>query len=427
MLMSLTIVVCRQMLVKFWLSYDDGSAMQTNPYDFVVIGGGLVGLATARALLQQYPGSSLAVLEKEPQVAAHQSGRNSGVLHSGIYYKKGSLKAQLTAAGRTAMLAFCDEHKIKYEMTGKLIVATREDEVPRLQPLYARGVENGLRLEIVGPERIAEIEPYVSALQAIWVPQAGIVDYGHVARALAQDLAQAGTEVHLGAKLQRFERKNGILHLHTSRGEVQTRIAVNCGGLYSDRLARQTGVDPGLRIVPFRGEYFRLRPEAKHLVRGMVYPLADPRFPFLGVHLTRMTDGEVLVGPNAVFSLRREGYFSRDFDLQDTLESLSYSGFWRLVLPNLKMGLGELMRSENVRVFARDVQRMMPAVTAEDLLPARAGVRAQAVDKDGKLVEDFRFAHGNGWLHVLNAPSPGATASLAIGQHVAAQAAELVS
>ncbi|MCL4256998.1 MAG: L-2-hydroxyglutarate oxidase [Anaerolineales bacterium] len=401
--------------------------MQTKPYDFVVIGGGLVGLATARALLQQYPRSSLAVLEKEPQVAAHQSGRNSGVLHSGIYYKKGSLKAQLTAAGRTAMLAFCDEHKIKYQMTGKLIVATREDEVPRLQPLYARGVENGLALEIVGSEQITEIEPYVSALQAIWVPQAGIVDYGHVARALAQDLAQAGAEVHLGAKLQRFVRKNGILHLHTSRGEVQTRIAVNCGGLYSDRLARQTGIDPGLRIVPFRGEYFRLRPEAQHLVRGMVYPLADPRFPFLGVHLTRMTDGEVLVGPNAVFSLRREGYFSRDFDLQDTLESLSYSGFWRLVLPNLKMGLGELMRSGNVRVFARDVQRMMPAVTAEDLLPARAGVRAQAVDKDGKLVEDFRFAHGNGWLHVLNAPSPGATASLAIGQHVAAQAAELVN
>ncbi len=401
--------------------------MQTKTYDFAVIGGGLVGLATARALLQKYPGSSLAVLEKEPQVAAHQSGRNSGVLHSGIYYKKGSLKAQLTAAGRTAMLAFCDEHKIKYEMTGKLIVATSEEELPRLLPLFERGSENGLALEIVGPERIAEIEPYVSALQAIWVPQAGIVDYKHVARTLAEELTRESAEMHLGARLQRFERKNGILHLRTSTGEVQTRIAVNCGGLFSDRLARQTGVDPGLRIVPFRGEYFRLRPEVQHLVRGMVYPLADPRFPFLGVHLTRMTDGEVLVGPNAVFSLRREGYFSRDFDLKDMLESLSYSGFWRLVLPNLRTGLGELVRSGSVRVFARDVQKMMPAIKAEDLLPARAGVRAQAVDKDGKLVEDFRFAHGDGWLHVLNAPSPGATASLAIGQHVATQAAELVN
>jgi len=401
--------------------------MQNKTYDFAVIGGGLVGLATARAMLQQYPGSSLIVLEKEPQVAAHQSGRNSGVLHSGIYYKHGSLKAQLTAAGREAMLAFCDEHKIKYEMTGKLIVATNEEELPRLQPLYERGRENGLTLDVVDQARITEIEPYVTALQALWVPQAGIVDYGHVARKLAEELMKAGVEVRLGAKLQRFERKNGLLHLQISTGEVQTRVAVNCGGLFSDRLARQTGVDPGLRIVPFRGEYFRLRPEVQHLVRGMVYPLADPRFPFLGVHLTRMTDGEVLVGPNAVFSLRREGYFSRDFDLKDTLESLSYSGFWRLVLPNLATGVGELVRAGSVRVFARDVQKMMPAIQAGDLLPARAGVRAQAVDKHGKLVEDFRFAQGDGWLHVLNAPSPGATASLAIGQHVAAQAAELVN
>ncbi|UYN92549.1 MAG: L-2-hydroxyglutarate oxidase [Anaerolineales bacterium] len=401
--------------------------MQTKTHDFAVIGAGLIGLATARALLQKYPGSSLVVLEKEPQVAAHQSGRNSGVLHSGIYYKHGSLKAQLTAAGRQAMLAFCDEHSIKYEMTGKLIVATNEEELPRLQPLYERGTENGLALEIIGPEGIAEIEPHVKAIQAIWVRQAGIVDYRHVAQALAEELVREGAEVRLNAKLQRFERKNGVLHLQTSNGEVQTRIAVNCGGLFSDRLARLTGIDPGLRIVPFRGEYFRLRAEAQHLVRGMVYPLADPRFPFLGVHLTRMTDGEVLVGPNAVFSLRREGYFSRDFELTDTLESLSYSGFWRLVLPNLGTGLGELMRSGSVRAFAREVQKMLPAIKAEHLLPARAGVRAQAVDTDGKLVEDFRFAHGDGWLHVLNAPSPGATASLAIGEYVAAQAAELVN
>lgn len=424
MLMSQLILVCASSAVKFLAELSCISGMQT--YDFVVIGGGLVGLATARALLKKYPGSSLAVLEKEPQVAAHQSGRNSGVLHSGIYYKKGSLKAQLTAAGRRAMLAFCDEHKITYEMTGKLIVATREEELPRLQPLYERGAENGLALEMIGPERIAEIEPQVAALQAIWVPQAGIVDYKQVALKLAEQLTNSGADVRLGVRFERFERKNGVLHLHTSMGTLQTRIAINCGGLFSDRLARQTGIDPGLRIVPFRGEYFRLRPAARHLVRGMVYPLADPRFPFLGVHLTRMTDSEVLAGPNAVFSLQREGYFSRDFDLKDTLDAVSYSGFWRLVLPNLGTGLGELVRSGSVGVFARAIQKIVPAIQAKDLLPARAGVRAQAVDKDGKLVEDFRFAHGDGWLHVLNAPSPGATASLAIGQHVAGQAAELV-
>jgi L-2-hydroxyglutarate oxidase len=400
---------------------------ETKVYDFTVVGGGLVGLATARALLQKYPGSSLALLEKEERVAAHQSGRNSGVLHSGIYYKKGSLKANLTAEGREAMLAFCREHEIAYELCGKVIVASSEEELPRLEPLYQRGLENGLAVSLINPDELEEIEPHAKAVKAIWVPQAGIVDYPAVALALAEELKRAGAEVRLGAALHGFQREpGGDLRLHTSAGELRTRIAVNCGGLFSDRLARSTGVDPGLRIVPFRGEYFRLRPEARKLVRGMIYPLADPRFPFLGVHLTKMTDGEVLVGPNAVFSLRREGYFSRDFNLGDTLESLGYSGFWRLVLPNLGTGLGELVRSGSVRAFTKAVQKMMPAIQTGDLLPARAGVRAQAVDKDGKLVEDFRFARGDGWLHVLNAPSPAATASLAIGNYVANQAAELM-
>jgi L-2-hydroxyglutarate oxidase len=400
---------------------------ETKVYDFTVVGGGLVGLATARALLQKYPGSSLALLEKEERVAAHQSGRNSGVLHSGIYYKKGSLKANLTAEGREAMLAFCREHEIAYELCGKVIVASSEEELPRLEPLYQRGLENGLAVSLINPDELEEIEPHAKAVKAIWVPQAGIVDYPAVALALAEELKRAGAEVRLGAALHGFQREpGGDLRLHTSAGELRTRIAVNCGGLFSDRLARSTGVDPGLRIVPFRGEYCRLRPEARKLVRGMIYPLADPRFPFLGVHLTKMTDGEVLVGPNAVFSLRREGYFSRDFNLGDTLESLGYSGFWRLVLPNLGTGLGELVRSGSVRAFTKAVQKMMPAIQTGDLLPARAGVRAQAVDKDGKLVEDFRFARGDGWLHVLNAPSPAATASLAIGNYVANQAAELM-
>lgn len=395
-------------------------------YDFAVIGGGLVGLATARALLTRYLGSSLVLLEKEDKVAAHQSGRNSGVLHSGIYYKKDSLKANLTAQGRKTMLDFCKEHGIAYELCGKVIVATDEDEVPRLEPLYQRGLENGLDVSLVGPDEIEEIEPHAKALKAIWVPQAGIVDYKGVAQQLAEGLKTNGAEVRLGTALRSFKKESSGLRLLTSKGEIRARVAINCGGLFSDRLARATGVDPGLRIVPFRGEYFALKGEARKLVRGMIYPLADPRFPFLGVHLTKMTDGEVLVGPNAVFSLQREGYFGRDFDLKDTLESLSYSGFWRLVLPNIGTGLGELLRSGSVRVFAKAVQKMMPEIEASDLVPTRAGVRAQAVDRDGKLVEDFRFARGDGWLHVLNAPSPAATASLAIGDYVAAQAAELL-
>ncbi len=396
-------------------------------YDFAVIGGGLVGLATARALQAHNPGASLVLLEKEEQVATHQSGRNSGVLHSGIYYQPDGLKALLTAEGRKAMLAFCKENDIAYELCGKVIVATREEEVPRLDPLYRRGLDNGLEVSLINQNELVEIEPHVRALKAIWVPQAGIVDYTSVAHKLAEQLRSRGTDLRLGTALLGFEDRNGELCLKTTRGKVLAKLAVNCAGLFSDRLARQTGVDPGLRIVPFRGEYFALKGEARRLVRGMIYPLADPRFPFLGVHLTKMTDGEVLVGPNAVFALRREGYLSRDFSLRDTAETLTYSGFWRLVLPNIGTGLGELLRSSSVRAFARAVQKMVPEIQVSDLVPTRAGVRAQAVDKDGKLVEDFRFARGEHWLHVLNAPSPAATASLAIGDYVSKQAAEMVT
>lgn len=399
---------------------------QTEVYDFAVVGGGLVGLAAARALLHMHPGSSLALIEKEPRVAEHQSGRNSGVLHSGIYYKKESLKAELTAAGRTAMLAFCREHGIAHELCGKVILAADEDELPRLDSLHQRAQENGLAARLIGPEELSEIEPQARALRAIWVPEAGIVDYKAAAHKLAEELERSGARLYLATELHGFSKQGNELLLRTSAGVIRCRLAVNCAGLFSDRLARRTGVDPGLRIVPFRGEYFRLRAQAQPLVRGMIYPLADPRFPFLGVHLTRMTDGEVLAGPNAVFSLRREGYFSRDFSLGDAVESLSYGGFWRLVLPNLGTGLNELLRSGSAQAFARAVQKLVPSITAEDLLPARAGVRAQAVDREGKLVEDFRFARGDGWLHVLNAPSPAATASLAIGEYVARQAAEMV-
>ena len=390
-------------------------------YDFAIVGGGLLGLATARALLARYPGASLVLLEKESGVAMHQSGRNSGVLHSGIYNKPGSLKAQLTAEGRQAMLDFCREQDVAYELCGKVILATKQDELSRLEVLYSQGMQNHLDVHLVYPDEIARIEPHARAIEALWVPQAGIVDFKGVASKLANQLQSKGVQLKFGAQLLNFSNQKNGLNLHTSAGKVQARLAVNCAGLFSDRLARLTGVDPGLRIVPFRGEYFRLKPEARRLVRGLIYPLPDPLFPFLGVHLTKMTDGEVLAGPNAVFSLRREGYQSRDFSLRDTLESLSYSGFWHLVIPNLGTGVAEMMRSWNIGAFARALQTLVPDLKSNDLLPARAGVRAQAVDKDGKLVEDFRFAKGERWLHVLNAPSPAATACLAIGEYIASQ------
>jgi len=394
-------------------------------YDFAVIGGGLVGLATARALLARHPEAALILLEKESEVASHQSGRNSGVLHSGIYYKRGSLKAKLTAQGRQAMLDLCREQTIPYQLCGKVILAKKEGEISQLEQLYHQGLDNSLEASLLDQDQLSEIEPHARALRALWVLQAGIVDFRKVAQHLAEDLQRQGAELRLGTRLMDFANKKDALWMKTSRGDVRARFAVNCAGLFSDRLARRSGVDPELRIVPFRGEYFRLKPGAQRLVRGLIYPLADPRFPFLGVHLTRTTDGAVLAGPNAVFSPKREGYQKLDFNIGDTFETLSYVGFWHLVLPHLSTGLGEIFRSWNVGAFARALQEMVPEIEVSDLEPARAGVRAQAVDKNGKLVEDFRFARGERWLHVLNAPSPAATASLAVGEHVADKVEEL--
>jgi len=394
-------------------------------YDFAVIGGGLVGLAAARALVARHPGTALVLLEKENEVARHQSGRNSGVLHSGIYYKPGTLKAKLTAQGRQAMLDLCREQSIPYQICGKVILAKKEGEIPQLEQLYHQGLDNSLEVSLIDQDQLKEVEPYARASRALWVPQAGIVDFRQVAQCLAEDLQRQGAEVRLGTRLIDFANKKDALWMKTSRGDVRARFAVNCAGLFSDRLTRQSGIDPELLIVPFRGEYFRLRPGAQRLVRGLIYPLADPRFPFLGVHLTRTTDGEVLAGPNAVFSPKREGYQKFDFSIGDTFESLSYMGFWRLVLPHLNIGLGEMFRSWNVGAFARALQDMVPEIKVSDLEPAQAGVRAQAVDINGQLVEDFRFARGERWLHVLNAPSPAATASLAVGEHVADKVEEL--
>ncbi|MGH2581307.1 MAG: L-2-hydroxyglutarate oxidase [Anaerolineales bacterium] len=390
-------------------------------YDLAVVGGGLIGLATARALLERFPGASLLVLEKEDAVARHQSGRSSGVLHSGIYYKAGSLKSDLTARGQKMMLEYCTAHNIHYELCGKVILASREDDLSRLEALMQRGLDNQLDVKLIDSGELKGIEPHAKAIQALWIPQAGIVDYRAVAGKMAEDLRALGGAIQFGAKVLGVSDRSDAVTLKTTAGKIQAGFVVNCAGLFSDRIARMAGVDPGLRIIPFRGEYFRLRPEARHFVRGLIYPLPDPDYPFLGVHLTRMTDGEVLVGPNAVFSFMREGYEATDVSLRDTLDSLTYSGFWKLVLPSIGTGLGEMTRSWSVAAFTRAIQNLVPEIQQADLLGTRSGVRAQAVDQDGTLVEDFHFAKGQCWLHVLNAPSPGATASLAIGEYVAGQ------
>ena len=390
-------------------------------FDFAIVGGGLVGLATAWALKSKYPDARLVILEKEAEVARHQSGRNSGVLHSGIYYKPGSLRAQLVARGRGLMLDFCEEHRIAYELCGKIILAIQEEEFPQLEDLASRGKENGLQIEILDADGIHAIEPYAFGLRAIWVPQTGIVDFIEVARMMARRLSDLGVHIQLGTKVIEVEDKRQDLRLVTNHGELLTRRAVNCAGLFSDCLAKKAGTDPGLRIIPFRGQYFGLRAEARHLVKGLIYPLADPKLPFLGVHLTRTTQGEVLVGPNAVLAFKREGYHPGDIKLGDVFDWITYRGFWKLILANLGTGLGEILKAWSLTAFTRAMQRLVPGIRAVDLQPARAGVRAQAVDANGKLVDDFRFAQSEKWFHVLNAPSPAATACFAIGEWIAEQ------
>lgn len=396
----------------------------SNEFDYVVIGGGLVGLATARAVLLRNPGVRLALVEKEGHWAAHQSGRNSGVLHSGVYYPKGSLKAQLTLGGRKMLLEYCHQHGLPVDVCGKLIVAGSVEEVPRLDILLARGRENGLAVERVGRRQMRDIEPHAAAEEGLWVPETGIVDFKAVARQLAGELVSLGADLKLGVRVTGFWGESNSVQLASNQGEISAGYVLNCAGLYSDRIARLAGLKPHLQIVPFRGEYFQLRKEARHLVRGLIYPLAEPDFPFLGVHLTRTIEGEVLAGPNAVLSLGREAYTGDRMNMGETLQTLGYAGFWRLATRHIGKGLGEMLRTWNAKAFAREVQKLVPQVQLADLVPARAGIRAQALDSKGRLVEDFRFVRAERSLHVLNAPSPAATASLAIGDYVAAEALE---
>ncbi|MFF7649151.1 L-2-hydroxyglutarate oxidase [Streptomyces sp. NPDC007983] len=393
--------------------------------DVLVIGGGIVGLSTAYAITRAAPGTRVTVLEKEAGPARHQTGRNSGVIHSGIYYRPGSLKARFAVRGAAEMVKFCAEYGIAHEVTGKLIVATERSELPRLHALVQRGRENGIPVRELGPAQIAEYEPWVRGLAAIHVGTTGVCDFGAVAAQLARLARDAGASVRYGAGVTRIGRRPTAVAVRTADGTVlRARALVNCAGLQCDRVARLAGDDPGMRIVPFRGEYFELAPSRTSLVNGLVYPVPDPAFPFLGVHLTRGIDGGVHIGPNAVPALAREGYAWRTVRPRELAGTLAYPGAWRIARRHWRYGAGELRRSLSKRAFTDAVRRLLPDVTPDDLIPAPAGVRAQAVLPDGTLVDDFLISQSPRVVHVLNAPSPAATASLPIGREVARRVLE---
>lgn len=386
-------------------------------FDVIVIGAGIVGLATAREILLRRPRLRLAVIEKEARVATHQTGHNSGVIHSGLYYRPGSLKARACVAGAAKLIRYCDERGVPYQLIGKLVVATSPDEVPRLLELYERGQKNGVQgLELLTAEQIREREPNVTGVRAIWSPRTGIVDFARVAEAFAEDVRLVGGEILFERTVLAFQRRNGRIGIETTGGFYEARFVVVCAGLHSDRLARLSGGRPDPAIVPFRGDYYVLRAERRHLVRTNVYPVPDPRFPFLGVHFTPRMDGSVWLGPNAVLAFAREGYRKTDVDLRDLMETLRYPGFRRLALRYWRVGLQELWRDLSKRAFLRDLRRFVPELDEEDLVPGPAGVRAQALSLDGQLIDDFVLERQPGIVHVRNAPSPAATSSLEIAR-----------
>ena len=393
--------------------------MPQKMYDVLIVGAGIVGMATALKLAQRIKGR-IAVIEAENHVAAHQTGNNSGVIHSGLYYRPGSLKAKNCVTGRQAMYSFCEQYDIPHDRCGKLVVATREDELPNMTDLFERGKANGLKgLRWLKAEELKEYEPHVAGIAGLLVPETGIVDYTQVTQKMAELVKEAGHEVFLGHRFKSLRKHADSLEIISDRQTFQAKHLVNCGGLQSDRIARKCGVDPGLKIVPFRGEYYKIKPEKRYLVKNLIYPVPDPKFPFLGVHFTRMIDGGREAGPNAVLSFKREGYTKFSFSLKDTLETFTYPGFLHLAGKYLKTGLAEYYRSFFKPAFVKALQRLIPEIQSEDLMPGGAGVRAQALEKDGFLVDDFRIVEAERMIHVLNAPSPAATASLSIGETIA--------
>jgi len=390
----------------------------TTRSDVTIIGGGIVGLATAYRLLERQPGRSVTVLEKEDHVAAHQSGHNSGVLHTGIYYRPGSYRAEFCREGKLQMQEFCERENIPFQIIGKVIVATSEEELPRLQTVFERGQANGVRCSMIGGDELRAIEPDAAGIRAIHVPDAGIVDYKAVCRRLAEKIAELGGTVRLNCRVTGIEHTPEAVVLRTSQGDMTAGLLVTCGGLQADRLTSLSGQNPVAPIVPFRGEYFVLKQPAEHLCRTMIYPTPDPRFPFLGVHFTRTIEGHVECGPNAVLAYSREGYSKLDLNLRDLAESVFYPGFMKLAARSWQTGLGELWRSFNKKAFVRALQKLVPGITAADLIPAPSGVRAQALGRDGKLIDDFVFQESDRVINVGNAPSPAATSSLRIGQSI---------
>ena len=402
--------------------------MADSRYNVIIIGGGVVGLGVALEITRRFPNVRLLLLEKEDRVARHQSGHNSGVIHSGVYYKPGSMKARLCVAGAAAMVEFCREHGVAHEVCGKVIVATLPDELPRLEELRRRGEANGLvGLRMIGPDELREIEPHATGLQALVVPSTGITDYARVCEKYAELIAGNGGTVLTSVAATGIRRMPGEIVVESSKGAFSAGAMINCAGLFSDRISRMAGDDPGVMIVPFRGEYYDLIPERATLVRSLIYPVPDPQFPFLGVHFTRRITGTVDAGPNAVLALAREGYRHSDINVRDLASSLAFPGFWRMARRNWRNGFDEFRRSFSKPLFVRALQRLVPEIGESDLVPGGAGVRAQALKADGALVDDFQFVPSGKVLHVLNVPSPAATASLAIGKAIVATAAASLS
>lgn len=399
--------------------------MSSKPWDAIVVGGGILGLSAAMALSRRHPGKRFLVLEKEPAPGLHQSGRNSGVIHAGIYYRPGSMKARLSVAGGEAMAAFAKEHGIPHEICGKVVVATSTAEIPRLEELHRRGEANGVKgIEAIGPERLRELEPHTSGVRALRVPSTGIIDYSAVVQSYLRLFREAGGELRVETAVSGIVRNGGELIVETTAGDFPAHFLINCAGLQADRIARMAGGETPPRIIPFRGEYYELRPERRGLVKNLIYPVPDPAFPFLGVHFTRRVDGTIEAGPNAVLALMREGYEKTKADPRDIFEIFGYPGFWKMAAKYWKAGAGEMVRSFSKTAFTRSLQKLMPEIDESDLIPGGAGVRAQAVDREGNLLDDFAIVRSPQAIHICNAPSPGATASLIIGQSIAGMAAE---
>ena len=397
---------------------------QSSSYDVAIIGGGIVGLATAMALLKHFK-ISLVILEAEEQVAAHQTGHNSGVIHSGLYYKPGSLKAINCVSGRDAMYRFCEEQNIIHERCGKIVIATSRNEIPSLNLLEERGRANDLiGMKRLKAEEIKEYEPYVNGIDGLFIPQTGIVDYTDVSKAYAKIIQEMGGFIKTGTRVTGFKKEQNEFILETSNNPVKTKNIINCAGLQSDRVANLCGIKPGLQILPFRGEYYEIKPEKEYLVKNLVYPVPDVRFPFLGVHFTRMAKGGVEAGPNAVLAFKREGYKKSDISIPDVAQFSTYIGFWKMAIKYWQMSISETYRSYSKKAFVKALKRLVPQLEMDDVVAAGSGVRAQALTPDGKLVDDFRIVEADHQVHVLNAPSPAATASISIGESISRMAVQ---